>query len=358
MNLDDLRTDIDRIDERLLSLLEERMEKALLTKVFKEGRIGDPRREAEVLERARRPLRRLVSPDFAEGVWKALMAEGRSIQDRELATIGFQGEHGAWSEVAARAWKADYATIPCKEFVDVFDAVRDGNFDFGIVPVENTLGGLVGPVNAILVYADLRIVAAVDLPVRHCLLTLPGTDYREIRQAYSHVQALTQCRGFLARNHLDPVQYYDTAGAAKMIAEERPRDTAAIASRYAGELYGLEVIKEGIQDAEVNRTRFFVLAREDSARPAGKGHRQKCSAVFNATDKAGGLFGVLEIFAKAEINLTRIESVPDKPGDYAIFIDFEGDEQEPRVAQAIAAATDKTRGFRILGCYDETRVEG
>ncbi|HUX37474.1 MAG TPA: prephenate dehydratase domain-containing protein [Rectinemataceae bacterium] len=356
MNLEDLRTDIDRIDEKLLSLLEERMEKALLTKVFKEGRVTDSRREAEVIERARRPLRRLVSPDFAESIWKTLMVEGRSIQEKNLRTIGFQGEHGAWSEVAAKAWNRDFASIPCREFVDVFDAVRDGNFDFGIVPVENTLGGLVGPVNAILVYADLRIVAAVDLPVTHCLLALPGTDYREIRQAYSHTQALTQCRGFLSRNHLEPVQYYDTAGAAKMIAEERPRDTAAVASRYAGELYGLEIIKEGIQDAEVNRTRFFVLAREDAERPAGAGLRQKCSAVFNATDRAGGLFGVLEVFAKADINLTRIESVPDKPGDYAIFIDFEGDENEARVAEAIAEASSLTRGFRILGCYDETRV--
>ncbi|MDA8411689.1 MAG: chorismate mutase [Treponema sp.] len=356
MNLDDLRTDIDRIDERLLSLLEERMEKALLTKVFKEGRVADPKREADVLDRTRRPLRRLVSPDFAVGIWKNLMAEGRIIQEKGFHTIGFQGEHGAWSEVAAKAWNKDYASIPCREFVDVFDAVRDGNFDFGIVPVENTLGGLVGPVNAILVYADLRIVAAVDLPVTHCLLSLPGTDYREIRQVYSHSQALTQCRGFLNRNRLNPVQYYDTAGAAKMIAEERPRDTAAIGSRYAGELYGLEVIKEGIQDAEVNRTRFFVLAREDIERSSG-GLRQKCSAVFNATDKAGGLFGVLEIFAKAEINLTRIESVPDKPGDYAIFIDFEGDEREPGVAKAIDEATKATRGFRLLGCYDEARVQ-
>lgn len=356
MNLDDLRNDIDRIDEKLLCLIEERMEKALLTRVFKEGRVADPDREAEVIERARRPLRPLVAPDLAESLWKTLMEEGRRLQGRGLATIGFQGEHGAWSEVAARAWNQELATMPCREFIDVFDAVRDGNFDYGIVPVENTLGGLVGPVNAILVYADLRIVAAVDLPVVHCLLALPGTDYREIREVFSHDQALAQCRGFLARNRLDPARYYDTAGAARMIAEERPRDAAAIASRYAGELYGLEIIKEGIQDAEVNRTRFFVLARNDAPRPKDAGPRQKCSAVFNATDKAGGLFGILEVFAKAEINLTRIESVPDKPGDYAIFIDFEGDEDDPRVAKAISEAAARARGFRVLGCYDERKV--
>lgn len=358
MTLDELRNDIDRIDERLLSLLEERMEKALLTRSFKPAGPLDSRREEAVLERARRPVRSLVSPDFAEGLWTSLMAESRAIQARGLRTIGFQGDHGAWSEVAARSWESGLATIPCREFVDVFDAVREGRFDYGIVPVENTLGGLIGPVNAILVYADLRIVAAVDLPVRHCLLCQPGTDHREIRQVYSHTQALAQCRGFLARNHLDAVPWFDTAGAARMLAEERPRASAALASRLAGELYGLEVIKEGVQDADNNRTRFFVLASRDEGERLARGRegrRQKCSAVFHAEDKAGALFGVLEIFARAGINLTRIESVPDKPGDYAIFIDFEGDEAEPRVAAAVADATGAARGFRILGCYDEAR---
>jgi prephenate dehydratase/chorismate mutase/prephenate dehydratase len=260
--------------------------------------------------------------------------------------------------VAARSWDRDLATIPCREFIDVFDAVRDGYLDFGIVPVENTLGGLVGPVNAILVYADLRIVAAVDLPVAHCLLCLPGADHREIRQVFSHAQALAQCRGFLARNHLDPAPWFDTAGAARMIAEERPRAAAALASRLASELYGLEVIKEGVQDSDNNRTRFFVLARQEEGERLARGRegtRQKCSAVFHAEDKAGALFGVLEVFTRAGINLTRIESVPDKPGDYAIFIDFEGDEASPAVAGAIGDASRVARGFRILGCYDEGR---
>ncbi|MEI6386843.1 MAG: prephenate dehydratase domain-containing protein [Spirochaetota bacterium] len=367
MNLEELRNDIDRIDERLLSLLEERMEKALLARTFKPDGIRDPEREESVLERARRPLRPLVSPDFAGGLWSRIMEESRSIQAERLTTIGFQGAHGAWSEVAARAWSPALATMPCPDFADVFQAVRDGLFDYGIVPVENTLGGLVGQVNSLLVYADLRIVAAIDLPVSHCLLTLPGTDHRDIRQVYSHEQALSQCRGFLSRNRLDPMPYFDTAGAARMIAEERPRAAAALASRFAGELYGLETIKEGVQDAEVNRTRFFVLSRRGEvpspafaeAIASQKGLSaplMKCSVVFNATDKAGGLFGILEIFAKTGINLTRIESVPDKPGDYAIFIDFEGEEDDPKVATAIKASEGIARGFRVLGCYGERRV--
>jgi prephenate dehydratase/chorismate mutase len=350
MTLKDLRDDIDRIDARLLALLDERMEKSLLAKAFK-TEIADPSREAAVLDRITRSSRCLVGPAFSGDLWKRIMAESREIQARSPRTIGFQGEHGANSEVAAKAWDASIAAMPCREFSDVFDSVRDGLFDYGIVPVENTLGGLIGPVNSILVYTDLRIVAAVDAPISHCLLAVPGADHREIRSAYSHSQALAQCRSFLARNRLEPRPYYDTAGAARMIAQERPRDAAAIANRFAAEIYDLEIIKDDIQDAENNRTRFFVVSREADA-CAGT----KCSAVFFTENKAGALFHTLQIFAEEGINLTRIESVPDKPGSYAIFIDFEGSDCDERVALAIERAKAATRDFRVLGCYQERRI--
>ena len=350
MTLKDLREDIDRIDARMLALLNERMEKALLTRAFKKDLV-DQDREQVVVDRARRAARCLASPDFSEGLYRTIIAESRALQSRDIKTVGFQGDHGAYSEVAARAWDGAAAPIPCREFVDVFDAVQEGLFDFGIVPVENTLGGLIGPVNSILIYTGLRIVAAVDMPVSHCLLSLPGADHREIRAAYSHSQALAQCRHFLSRNKLESRPYYDTAGAARMLAQERIAGAAAIASRFAAELYGLEIIKEDIQDAENNRTRFFVLARDGAA-----GAGEKCSVVFSTENKAGSLFHTLEIFARAGINLTRIESVPNKPGDYAIFIDFEGSDRDEGVARAIAAARGATRDFRLLGCYAETRL--
>ncbi len=350
MKLKDLREDIDRIDSRLLALLDERMEKSLLAKALK-PEIADPAREAAIIDRITRSSRCLAGPDFTGELWKRIIAESRDLQSRSPRTIGFQGEHGANSEVAARAWDKSIATMPCREFADVFDAVRDGLFDYGIVPVENTLGGLIGPVNSILVYTDLRIVAAVDIPVSHCLLAVPGTDHREIRSAWSHSQALAQCRSFLARNKLEAKPYYDTAGAARMIAQERPRDAAAVANRFAAEIYDLEILKDDIQDAENNRTRFFVVSRE-----AAGGGGNKCSAVFFTENKAGALFHTLEIFAEERINLTRIESVPDKPGDYAIFIDFEGSDKDERVARAVDRAREATRNFRMLGCYEERRI--
>jgi prephenate dehydratase/chorismate mutase/prephenate dehydratase len=209
----------------------------------------------------------------------------------------------------------------------------------------------VGQVNSILVTTELRVVAAIDMPIIHCLLAAPGADHRDIRTAYSHGQALAQCRRFLERNKLDAEDWFDTAGAARMIAEDRPKGGAAIASRFAAELYGLEIIKEGIQDSAANRTRFFVLSKSPNG-TAGN----KCSAVFFTDDKAGALFGVLEVFAKAGINLTRIESVPDEPGDYAIFIDFDGAESDPRISRAIDSARGLVRDFRLLGCYDERKL--
>jgi prephenate dehydratase/chorismate mutase/prephenate dehydratase len=356
MNLEDLRKDIDGLDARILALLNERMEKAILTRRFKEG-IVDSSREAAVLDKVRRQSRCLIDPEFAAGLYESVLAQSKALQAKGLRTIGFQGEHGAYSEMAARSWAPDAAAIPCREFVDVFDAVEEGLFDFGIVPVENTLGGLVGPVNSILVYTGLRIVAAVDMGISHCLLAPPGTDHREIRSVLSHSQALAQCRRFLARNKLDPEPFYDTAGAAREVAQSRPKGVAAIASRFSADLYDLEILKEGIQDSENNRTRFFVLARDAASGGGAEPDGSKGSAVFSAEgDKAGALYGVLEIFARRGINLTRIESVPDKPGDYAIFIDFEGSRREARVLEALSEAEKTAREFRVLGFYDETRL--
>jgi len=351
MTLEDLRADIDSIDARITALLEERMEKALLTKRLKTAGIEDKGRENAIIDKVRRTSRDLLRPDFGEELFRSIIAESKKLQEKAPRTVGFQGEHGAYSEMAAWAWDRAIATIPCHEFEDVFDGVDQGIFDYGIVPVENSLGGLVGPVNSILISTDLRIIAAVSVDISHCLLALPGADHRELRTVYSHPQALAQCRHFIERNKLKPMAFYDTAGAARMLSQEGPKGAAAIASRLAAELYDLEIIKDAVQDSPDNRTRFLVLSKKDSGEPGSK-----CSAVFSATDKAGALFEILEIFASSHINLTRIESVPNRPGDYAIFIDFEGSLADRRVADAVEQATSKAQNFRILGCYNERRL--
>ena len=193
------------------------------------------------------------------------------------------------------------------------------------------------------------MVDALEIVVSHCLMILPGSDYREVRSAFSHDQALSQCRDFLSRNKLEPVPFYDTAGAARMISQKQLKGAAAIASRLAAKLYSLEIIKEDIQDRDDNRTRFFIISKEDNRKDKGT----KCSIVFSTEHKAGTLFRVLNLFAEAGINLTRIESVPSEPGEFAFFLDFMIDEDAPLVPELFGKLQDASTGFKVLGFYNE-----
>lgn len=350
MNLKDIRDQIDSLDAKIVQLLNDRMEKAILTKKMKKE-VLDPAREKEVLDKISANVKGLVDPEFCVRLYKEIMAEARRLQSVERRVMGFLGEHGSNSDLAARAWDGAAVPIPCQEFQDILDNVESGLFDYGILPVENTLGGVVGPANSLLIYTKLHIISAIDMPIPYCLMAAPGTDYREIRKVYSHPQSLLQCRDFIARAKLEPIAHQDTASAAKMIAEQKPADAAAIANPLCADLYGLSVIKGDVQGEISNRTRFFILSRE-----ANSGGGSKCSIVFTTLNKAGALFRTLEVFAKAGINLTRIESVPSAPGDFAIFVDLVGSNKDPKVQAALAEVEKTTADFRMLGCYDEKVV--
>ena len=196
----------------------------------------------------------------------------------------------------------------------------------------------------------------MKVPVHHCLLALPETDYRDIKVVYSHPQALAQCRGVIARNKLEPRPYYDTAGAAMMLANERPKAAAAIASRLCAGIYGLEILKDSIEDHESNNTRFIVLAKGGAAPDGAKG--DKCSIIFSTAHKAGALYGVLKIFSDAGVNLTRIESRPIRkdPGNFAFLLDFQGSESDGKVAEMLSKVEKEARMYKFLGCYKEARA--
>ncbi len=351
MKLNEIRQNIDLIDSKILKLLNDRMEQGLLAKRLKEH-IEDVAREQEVLSRVNNNPNALIESEFSESIYRLIIAFSKKLQARELSLTAFQGEHGAYSEEAVRQYDNEYVTIPCTTFNEVFEGVNSGIYDFGIVPVENTLGGNVGPVNELLINTDLRIIGAVDMPVHHSLLIAPGTDYREIREVYSHSQALAQCRQFLSRNNLTPIPFYDTAGAAKMLAETKPRGAACIASKLAAELYNLEVIKDRVEDLGSNRTRFLLLSKNDHDHEGSK-----CSIVFTTEHKAGALFGVLRLFAEAGLNLTRIESIPNEPGDYSYFIDFDGSNRDKVVLDTLDKLEQETTGLKVLGFYDEKKIQ-
>ncbi len=350
MNLQTVRKQIDLLDSRIVKLLNNRMELALMARRLK-TRVEDSKRENEILERIRKNATGLVHAELMEKLYEEILRESKNLQKKDFRLLAFHGEHGSYGEVAAREWDENLIPMPCTQLVDLFEGIQSGLYDFGIVPVENTLGGVVGQVNEFLIQAELYVVGAVELPIHHCLLTLPGTDHRELRVAYSHSQALAQCRQFLARNNLEPNPYYNTAAAAKMLSESRPKAAAVIASRLCADLYELEIIKENIEDFERNITRFLVLSGKESQEEG-----EKCSIVFSTEDKAGVLFRVLEVFAKRDINLTRIESVPMGPGNYAFFLDFVGSDRDENIVGAVEEVKSITTTFKLVGCYKERTV--
>ncbi len=341
-----LRRKIDEIDLELLTLLEERMELGLRTASLKRAPM-DPGREASVLARAKQSSLALVQEEFAGGIFAAIMAESRRLQSEGHALAAFQGEHGAYGEIAARALVPGAACVPCMEFEDVFQGVRNGFFEWGVVPVENSLEGPVSHVSSLLPDSGLHVRGEAVVPIHHCLLAAPEVDHQELRVVYSHPMALGQCRGFFSRNRLEPRPFYDTAGAARMLSREKPRGAAAVASALAAHLYGLQVIEEDIEDEPSNATRFLLLSRE-----LGAGG-DKCSVVFTTRHTSGQLHAALELFAAAGVNLTRIASMPRRsdPGSYAFFLDFEGRDSDPAVRRALAALEERSPFYRFLGCY-------
>ncbi len=197
-DLADIRSRIDETDRKLLRLLDQRIEYAVRAARFKSA-AADHVREAQVLGNVRDAAYGLLAPEFVTSLYRAIIDEGKRLQVRRPRLAAFQGERGAWSEMACQTWDADLVAIPCRTFAEVFDAVERGICDRGVVPVENSLEGAVIEVSDLLVGSDLSIIGEVLLPVRQCLLALPGTGLRDIRTVYSHPQALGQCRGYLTR---------------------------------------------------------------------------------------------------------------------------------------------------------------
>lgn len=358
MDLQQLRKKIDRVDRELLKLLSERMELAIQTPRFK-NQVQDTRREAEVLKGIHGQATGLIDPSWIEGMYTQVIEESKRLQKTPRTLIGFQGEHGAYSEMAVRIADPQAVAVPCQDFAEVFDGVVSGRLDLGVVPIENSLGGAVAEVNGLLLQSPLQIVGEIRLPIHHCLMAPPNTAYQEIRAVYSHPQALSQCRGFLARNKLEPRSHYDTAGAARMVAIERPGGSAVIASALCAERYGLEILKEGVEDDPSNTTRFLVISRTGKEKGMEGEKGAKCAVAFSLPkDKAGGLLEALALFSKESLNLTRLESIPipKEPGKFAFMLEFEGSATDPKVRKVLDMLQKQSGMYKFLGCFPEVKA--
>ncbi len=268
--------------------------------------------------------------------------------------VAFQGEHGAYSELAAvQHFSGHIETIPCKNFSDVFGVVERGEADYGIVPVENSLEGSIGQNYDLLLKSNLKPVGETILRVHHCLIAKPGTELNSIKRVYSHPQALGQCRIFLERNNMEAMPAYDTAGSVKDIKDSDEKDVAAIASELAAKLYNMEIIERGIESDKNNFTRFLIISRDGSIQTGN----DKTSVIFTVKHEAGSLFRALKAFADSKINLTKLESRPTigKPWEYNFYLDFEGHISEEKVKNAIEELKNNSTFVKIFGSYPRSR---
>jgi prephenate dehydratase len=264
--------------------------------------------------------------------------------------IAYQGEPGAFSEAAARRVDAEAQLVPCRSFEEVFAAVGAGPAGYGVLPIENSIGGSIHRNYDLLVTHEIPIVAEVEVPVVHHLLALPGTRLDALKKVYSHPQALAQCERFLLKlTGVEIVATYDTAGSAKMVADEKLGDAAAIASSRAGELFGLSPLASSIQDFDDNVTRFLVIGR----RPLRNAVADKTSIVFALPNEPGSLFKALSVFALRGVDLTKLESrpIPGRPWEYLFYADLAAARDELICARALGHLAEFATSLRTLGSY-------
>ncbi len=253
--------------------------------------------------------------------------------------VAYQGVPGAYSEAAViQRWGASAEPVPRPYLEDVFSAVEAGEADAGLVPVENTLEGSITRTYDLLNECSLTVLGETVFRVVHCLIANQGVEPGDVRRVYSHPQALGQTRGYLSAHGYEAVNYYDTAGAVKMIRDERLRDAAAIASRRAAEIYGANILAEGVEDKSENYTRFLHVGR-GITEPTG---RDKTSLAFTVDHRPG-----------RDLNLTKIESrpYPGRPWEYVFFIDFEGHAGDADGAEALRELAGYAGSLKVLGSY-------
>jgi prephenate dehydratase len=269
--------------------------------------------------------------------------------------VAFQGAPGANSHLAAIEHFPDGLPLPCFSFEDALDAVREGRAGHAIIPIENSLHGRVADMHFLLPESGLSIVAEHFLRIRHCLLGRAGET---VSEAMSHPQAIGQCRVWLRARGIAPVAYADTAGAAAAVAESKETGLAAIAPSLAAELYGLDVLAEGIEDADHNTTRFTVLAKAAQT-PAGDGPVMT-TLVFEVKNIPAALYKAMGGFATNGVNMTKLESYQRGASFSAteFYADIEGAPGDAAVDRALDELRFHSKWVRILGVYPQARRRG
>lgn len=353
MTLDELRQEIDRIDAQIVELLKQRMGCVHAVGEIKKdtnSHIFVPERESKLFAKLMANNAGVLPEKGLQSVYRQIVSMSFSLEGG--MKVGYLGPEGTWSHQAAQARFGDSVElVPYPTFNHIFQAVEHKEVDYGIVPVENSTDGKISQALDLLGAKGLRICAQVHQPVLNCLMS--NAEPADIRTIYSHPQALAQCREWLQQHfpNVALVATPSTADAARRAANEALLGAAAIGSKVAGELYGLNMLNANIQDKSDNTTRFAVIGRQHNA-PSGKDRTTIC---FGVPHTAGSLVDVLNIFKEHGINIYCMDSRPnrDKAWEYLFYIDVEGHEEVEPLKTCLCALQARTPKFKVLGSYPE-----
>lgn len=374
-DLAQLREELDRIDRQIVELFEARMdvcEQVGEHKVQTGKKVFDREREEQKLS----AVKALAGNDFnrhgVEELFMQLMATSRKLQYQMLASQGvagrlpftpvkaiekqdvrvvYQGVEGAYSQAAMKKYFGEQVnSFHVDKWRDALDAITDGMADFAVLPIENSTAGFVSEIYDLLIKYDYYIVAEEIIRVEHKLLGLPGTKPEDIQTVYSHEQGLLQCDDFLDRHpRWKRVALENTAVAAKKVAADGDRTQAAIASAFAGKLFGLEVLDGNICSNTVNSTRFIIVSNQRIFEERA----DKISICFETPHRSGALYHILSHFIFNNLNMSKIESrpVPERNWEYRFFVDLEGNMNDSSVRNAMRGVREEAINVKILGNY-------
>ena len=375
MDLKECREKIDEIDARIVSLYEERMkvsEEVALYKLSNGMNVLDKSRE----KAKRDAVKALTHDEFnskgIEELYNHIMSISRKKQydimedkgmgsrpsfipkdelDTDNARIVYQGTEGAYSEEAAiRYFGENSLRIHVDTFKDAMSLIDEGLADFAVLPIENSSAGIVSENYDLLTQFENYIVGTQVVEISHCLAGLPGSSLKDIRDVFSHPQALMQSREFLdCHRSMQSHPFQNTALAAKKVSEDGLIHQAAICSEHCAALYGLDVLQRDINYSSKNSTRFIIVTNQKIFLKNAK----KVSICFEIPDKTGSLYHVLSLFYYNDVNMSHIESrpIPEHPGEYRFFVDFDGNLSEHSVRNALHGLREETINMKILGNY-------
>ncbi len=375
MDLLELRGEIDKIDKEIVSLYEKRMEISKQVAEYKietGKKVFDKAREEEKLTALKNMTHNEFNRHGIVELFEQIMSMSRKLQyqllsekgalgklpfigvetlDTQRARVVFQGAEGAYSQAAMKQYFGEeISSFHVDTFRDAMSAIDEGSADFAVLPIENSTAGIVSEIYDLLVEFENYIVGEQVIRIEHCLMGLPGTKKEDIRTVYSHPQSLMQSARYL-NEHAGwrQISMQNNAFAAQKVKEDGDKSQAAIASAYAAEAYGLEILERGVNQSSSNSTRFIIVTNQKIFRKdAGK-----VSICFEVPHESGSLYHMLSHFIYNNLNMNRIESRPieDRNWEYRFFIDFDGNLADSAVKNALRGLRDEARNMKILGNY-------